>query len=381
MILKRSDMSGVPFPSPGFDKDRFTQRMASEGLSGFLITSPENVYYSTGYPAIPSAGNPILFALKNVLPFFVYIDQHATATLFCWGGAATGVQFEAENVITFPDAAAAVASLKEYLEFHAANIQKLGIESTCPYFISKIVEEIFGSSNLQIADNVLQYVRLIKSPKEIGYLKTSTEIVEKAVSEVMELVKEGVRRPFLIHEAKTRMLAHGATGIGHVTLSFGSSNPEVEIDERLEHGKLVVLDLGAQYLGYASDNRRLMFTGKIPDGMIELHKRMCGIVDEIASKFVPGKTFNEMYDLALSLYSKNNLDPFIPNVGHTIGLNTEEEWIYKNSNVIITPGMVLNLELYSLYETGELIGDEETYVVGETGMNQITNLPREIRSV
>lgn len=374
-------MPNLKFPSPGFDRIRFGQAMAAANLDALLITSPENVYYVTGYPAIPSAGNPILFALRNVLPFFVYLDSSGCATLFCWGGAATGIEYDAEKIITFPSMADALTAIEKFLNERKGNLQKLGIESSCPYYICSIVEEINTADQIFNADAVLRSVRLIKSPTEIDYLVRSTRIVESTVSELMELVKVGVRRPFLIHESKTGMMAHGATGIGHVTISFGSSNPEVEIDEVLEPGRLVVLDLGAQYLGYASDNRRLMYTGKVPGGMLDLHKRMCAIVDEIASRFNPGVSFTEIYQLAIALYKANYLEPFIPNVGHTIGLNTEEDWIYKDNPVVIQPGMVVNLELYSLYQTGELIGDEETYIVVENGVKQITTLPREIREV
>jgi Xaa-Pro aminopeptidase len=372
-------MSGVRFPSPGFDRNRFREKLSKAGLGGFLITSPENVYYVTGYPAIPSAGNPILFALKNVLPFFAYLDPQSNVTLFCWGGATTGIDYDADKIISFSSMSEAVSGLKDFLKLQKGDVHTLGIESSCPYFVSKIAEDVLGVHDLRAADELLQSIRLIKSPTEIGYIENSTKIVETTVSELMDLVRVGVRRPYLIHEAKTRMMAHGATGIGHITISFGTSNPEVEIDEVLETGKLVVLDLGAQYQGYASDNRRLMYTGKVPNGMIDLYKRMCGIVDEIAAQFTPGKNFNEIYHLAIGLYKKNKLEPFIPNVGHTIGLNTEEDWIYKDNPAVIQAGMVVNLELYSLYETGELIGDEETYIVGESGVTQITTLPRVIR--
>ncbi len=374
-------MPNVKFPSPGFNRTRFSQAMSGANLDALLITSPENVYYTTGYPAISSAGNPILFALRNVLPFFVYLDATGAATLFCWGGAATGVDYDANNVITFPSMDEALTAMEKFLEKQKGNIQRLGVESSCPFFLLKIAEGTLTARSVTAADEILQAVRLIKSATEIGYLETSTKIVEATVSELMELVKVGIRRPLLIHESKTMMMAYGATGIGHVTISFGSSNPEVEIDEVLEPGRLVVLDLGAQYMGYASDNRRLMYTGKVPAGMLDLHKRMCGIVDEIASRFVPGTSFTEMYNLGIDLYKANRLEPFIPNVGHTIGLNTEEDWIYKDNPVVIQPGMVVNLELYSLYETGELIGDEETYVVEENGVRQITTLPRAIREV
>lgn len=374
-------MPNIKFPSPGFDRARFSQAMLAANLDAFLITSPENVYYVTGYPAIPSAGNPILFTLRNVLPFFVFIDSVGGVTLFCWGGAASGIDYDANSVVTFPSMDEALLTIENFLRKQKGNTQKIGIESSCPYFLFRIAEEIFTAHNTIVADEILRSVRLIKSPTEIGYMEISTKIVEETVSELMGLVKVGIRRPFLIHESKTRMITLGATGIGHVTISFGSSNPEVEIDEVLEPGRLVVLDLGAQYLGYASDNRRLLYTGKVPSGMLDLHERMCGIVDEIASRFIPGVSFTEMYQLAIDLYKANKLEPFIPNVGHTIGLNTEEDWIYKDNPVVIQPGMVVNLELYSLYETGELIGDEETYVVEEHGVRQITTLPRAIRKV
>ena len=374
-------MPTVRFPSPGFDPQRFIPLMQQRRIDAILITSPENVYYTTGYPAIPSAGNPILYALKNVLPFYVYLDDQGQATLFCWGGAASGVDFDADQVITFPDATTAANKLVEFLQQQAAQSHTLGIEASCPYEAYRLAVEAFSSQRIALADEILQELRLIKSPLEIVFLKKSTAIVEQTVSELIEEIHLGMSRSDLIYEAKYRMLKNGATGIGHVTISFGDSNPEVEIDERLQKNKLVVLDLGALYRGYTSDNRRLLYSGKIPEGMLALHDTMGAIVDEVAENLEPGRTFNELYTLAIQLYAKNNLNPFIPNVGHTIGLNTEEAWLYKDNPIVVQPGMVINLELYSLYQTGELIGDEETYWVGPSGAKRLTTLPRAIKPI
>lgn len=43
--------------------------------------------------------------------------------------------------------------------------------------------------------------------------------------------------------------------------------------------------------------------------------------------------------------------------------------------------MVINIELYSKAETGEQIGDEETYIIGPAGPERISVLPREIHTV
>ena len=46
----------------GLDKARLADLMGREGLAASVITSPENVFYLTGYPSLPTSGNPILLA-------------------------------------------------------------------------------------------------------------------------------------------------------------------------------------------------------------------------------------------------------------------------------------------------------------------------------
>jgi Xaa-Pro aminopeptidase len=369
------------FASPGCDRERLAQAVRAADLDGILLTSPENVYYTTGYPAIHSAGNPILHALRNVLPFFTWVDSRGRRTLICWGGAAAGVKFDAERTLTFADAPGGLAVLQNLLRASAGKVGSLGIESDCPFAVARLVQAALPQATLQVADSVIGGLRLVKSAHEIACLRRSTQIVEATVAELSDLLYLGISRPSLIQQAKQRMLKNGATGIGHVTINFGASNPEVEIDEHLEANRLVVLDLGALYHGYASDNRRLLFSGSAPPDMNKLHLQMCDILDGTAAYIQPGRTFDEIYRRAMQLYDRYHLQAFIPNVGHTIGLNTEEAWIYKDSPIVVQPGFVLNLEMYSLYSTGELIGDEETYLVTESGVEQLTSLPRPIRSI
>ncbi len=68
-------------------------------------------------------------------------------------------------------------------------------------------------------------------------------------------------------------------------------------------------------------------------------------------------------------------------VGHSIGIRTEEAWITAESTLKVEEDMVLNIELYAPDESGVLIGDEETFVVGSEGGWRVTVSPREIGSV
>ena len=69
-------------------------------------------------------------------------------------------------------------------------------------------------------------------------------------------------------------------------------------------------------------------------------------------------------------------------MGHNIGLETEEEWLDAPVRAPpSTPGMAINIELYTLTETGNQIGNEETYFISDSGPERVSVLPREIRVV
>lgn len=82
---------------PGVDKQRMIEQVRAAGLDGILLSSAENVYYASGLPTLPGSGNPILFALKNQLPAFVYLDANGQTTLFCWIGAAMDFTFPVDD--------------------------------------------------------------------------------------------------------------------------------------------------------------------------------------------------------------------------------------------------------------------------------------------
>src|SRR5882757_6706226 len=58
----------------GLDRHKLLSAMERRGIRTLLLTSPEDVFYTTGYTALPSSGNPILYTLRNRLPSFSVID-------------------------------------------------------------------------------------------------------------------------------------------------------------------------------------------------------------------------------------------------------------------------------------------------------------------
>ncbi len=362
----------------GFDKQKTIKQMMVGGLDGVLLTSPESISYVTGYPCLPSSGNPILFAIRNHYPSYAYINGKREVFLVAWEYSLLDIELGVDHLIKHVNADQALNGLRTLLLGDLGKGTVLGVESTCPYQLTSLISSWIPSIKLAIADDIFDQLRSIKTTVELSQLTKSCQIAEKTFTDLIPMIEPGLHRTELVRAAKEGMIHNGASGIGHCTISFGASNPEVEINEVLEEDRLVMIDLGALYYGYASDIRRMLYTGVVPEKMRQLHKIMCEIVAKVGEALVPSAIVTDIYNYAQKLFIENGLDPNFTHFGHTMGLQTEEIWCDKKNNMQIAAGMLVNVELYSMMETGENIGDEETYVVNDNGPVCITKLPKKI---
>jgi Xaa-Pro aminopeptidase len=371
------------FYQVGFHAERAAAAITRAGLSGVFLASPENVFYTTGYPALPSSGNPILYTLRTRLPYFSHVNSDGKVTLGCWAFSAEGVDYGADSLAGFNSHSEAVERAVEVLRDATGSAGRLGIESTCPRFLTAAIESALPGVALVACDAVLDELRLVKSDAELQLLRRSTNIIEDVVVELYEVLAVGLTRDKLMREARRRLMEHGAGGISHLTFSFGGTNPEVEVAEPLEAGSLVTLDLGAIYGGYCSDNRRYAYLGPIPEDVTKKYEAMVAIVDAVGEMLVPGASYRQIYADALELHRKHGVAPLarFTHVGHNIGLETEEQWLDDRNDATVQAGMAINIELYTLTEAGKQIGNEETYFVSDAGPERVSVLPRVIREV
>jgi len=371
-------MSEISFKPVGLDRLRLVTLIKERKLDGLFLASPENVFYTTGYPCLPGSGNPIIHALRNQDPYFVFVGSDGQIILLCWGPAAMGIDYGAEDVRMSFTAQMSADDLAALIDEKLKPGCTVGIESTFPYYALRLLEEHARPANIQVIDDLFNRLRLIKSSAEIELIRQSTHIIDRTVMELAQNLRLGMGRLELIREAKWRMLQNGADGVDHVTVAFGTANPEIALDEPLEPDQIVTLDLGAVYQGYVSDNRRLVYTGRVPEALKELHKKLCWVVAEMGLALRPGKTFTELHAHAFELYARAGIDPMFLHVGHSLGLQVEEHWIMSDDPTPVQPGMVLNIELYSPSEEGVMIGDEETFLVTDAGPEQLSTLPVDI---
>lgn len=372
----------------GLDKAALANIMTREDLSFAVVTSPENVFYLTGYPTLPTSGNPILYSLKNILPFAAVIERDGTRHLVCWGFSLQDVDIDVEHVVSFnspQEAADAVHSLiGSLIAPLGPGGARIGVETVAPYGLASRLVELVGSSRvLQVMDGVLLELRRKKTEEEVELLRRSVQVAEGAIERVLGALKVGYSRLDAIRLAKSTVLELGGDGVGHVTMSFGRANPEIAIDERLRDGDLVVVDVGAKLAGYTSDARRYAYVGDIPKEVLATHSAMVEIVAEVASHMRPGTTYAELTSIGVDGFDRAGLPKLgrFNHVGHGIGLETEEEWINDDPSRSIEEGMVVAIELYAMATPYGQIGDEETYAIRGDGPETLSLLDTRVRQI
>ena len=352
--------------------------MEARSLNGILVTSNDNVFYTTGLPVTRGQQNPILFGLSNKFPPYAVIHPDGIPSSIVWTGAIGNHELWTKDVRTSFFPGGTTEELLSCVEESFSKRSKIGVESTFPFPLAEKVKGKLEDVELEIVDDIFEELRIKKSAEEIAKLKKSLDIAEQVEKRVFEEMRPDWTVFKLVSRSKQLIFELGGTGVDHTTIAIGKSNPEILEDFKSNIGDIVVLDIGAILDGYVSDTRRLGHIGEAPEPLKNLNGVMANIVTETGANLIPGKTFAQICEEVEARFKKQGRDPLFLSAGHSIGIQTEEVWITRDSNRMIEENMIFNIELYSSLETGRWVGTEDTFLVTASGGQQLSNLPHDI---
>ena len=212
------------------------------------------------------------------MPYCVVVDGEGRTTLLCWGFSAQDVDFGADRIVGFNDYAGALERLREVLREQLPERWAPGRRGHLPALRARAARRARRHRSPSSPRRRRRSPRCASSSRRRSSRSCAAapRSSSSTASELFPLLRAGMSRREIMLEARTRLMRNGATGISHLTFSFGNSNPEVEADEPLERGSLVTLDLGGICEGYCSDNRRYAYVGDPPDALVEHYRMMVG---------------------------------------------------------------------------------------------------------
>lgn len=156
----------------------------------------------------------------------------------------------------------------------------------------------------------------------------------------------------------------------------------------LRPGITVMIDMNGDFTGYMTDMTRTFALGDIAEIAQRAHQISIDICNELALIGKPGTEACALYDKAQEMASQAGLNEYFMGhrqhagfVGHGVGIEINElPVIAPRSKYVLQPGNAIALEPKFVIPLIGAVGIENTYIVGNGGMECITHAPEEIVS-
>ncbi|MBO0429663.1 M24 family metallopeptidase [Vagococcus fluvialis] len=342
------------------------EQMKSEGISSFLITSPYNLRYLTGFTGTTGLA---LIGLEEAffITDFRYTEQAAKQ---CVG-------FEiVKNVGPILEV---VADLVE-----SKNIENLGFEESFVSFKQYVELEGLLEVDLIPVSGMVEELREIKDEEEIAIVEKACEIADKAFSHILTYIKPGMTEIQVANELDFYMRSLGASSVSFETIvasGLRSAMPHGVASEKvIEQGDMITIDFGCYYNGYVSDMTRTISLGEPSDKLREIYNVVKEAQQKVLDVAKPGMTGVELDAVARDyIASKGYGEAFGHSTGHGIGLEIHEgPNVSKLAEKAFVPGNIITNEP-GIYLPG--IGGvriEDDMLVTENGIKRLTHSEKEL---
>lgn len=249
----------------------------------------------------------------------------------------------------------------------------------------KAAERIPGSS---FADHtqLLAVMRAAKCPMEIALMQRAADITAKGYEAALAGIRPGVTEFDVQEMLEHGYRANGARKTAYGTIAGGAFNATVlhyhGNREVLHDGEVILIDSGAEYMGYACDvTRTLPVNGKFTARQREIY----GIVLEAQLAAIAatkaGTTFAAIDKAARDVITKAGYgDAYFHGTGHHLGLEvhdiTPEGPIPENAVITIEPGIYLPDEKF-----GVRIEDDILVTKKAGGVNLTAAIPKTVADI
>ncbi len=269
---------------------------------------------------------------------------------------------------------------------------------------------IMGSNDLVDVSGIIKKLRSVKSTFELEQIRKSGAICDRVHAKAREVIKEGLREIDIEteldregrkagHQGSVRIrgfnqemrnmyVVAGYTGAvpsagdapvcGVGVTPAMSSGSSVQV---IKKGTPVIVDYGAAYNGYITDETRTYVVGEPDDVFKRPYETAREIVEDTHAFAKEGTDCTQIFERASYRVNKENLQDYfmgfgptrVTYIGHGLGLEINEmPVITRQYHIMLKEGMVFALEPKFIFPGLGAIGVEVDFIVGKEGLERVT---------
>lgn len=249
--------------------------------------------------------------------------------------------------------------------------------------MDRLVERLTHAVHWVNAGNRVDLMRAVKDAGEIAILAEAVRLGDQVFTEILPLMRPGVREAELAAEMEYRMRKLGCSGPSFDTIIAAGHNGALchwaASQTELKLGDAVVMDFGVKWKGYCSDMTRTVFIGQPDPEMKRIYDIVLAAQRNALDHLSVGMTGVAADALARGVIEAAGFGKcFGHSLGHGVGIEIHEEpRLSSKSEDVLCDGMVVTVEpgIYVEGLGGVRIEDMVTFAGGR--MRNLTGSPKE----
>ena len=216
------------------------------------------------------------------------------------------------------------------------------------------------------ATNIIRNLRMVKSEREIAYIREICGIASQGFARVPEIANADQSLSSVFQEFKRMLLELGADdvpylvgGVDHPSYDDVISPPD---DRPLSNGQIIMLDTGATLNGYFCDFDRNFAVGTPSASAQRAHEKLYDATEAAMAIARPGVRACDLFNAMAKSMDTQNSD--VGRFGHGLGMQlTEWPSLAAWDETIIRENMVLTLEPSIDIDGGGIMVTEENILI------------------
>ncbi|WP_079510038.1 M24 family metallopeptidase [Mesobacillus jeotgali] len=350
--------------------------MKDNGVDVTFVTSPDNVFYLSGFLSDPHERLLAVAVFQDAEPFMICpaMDKE-NAKNAGW----------ALEIIGYSDTEDSMELAFNAMKKRVSFIKKIAIEKE--QLNVERYEKIAGlsdGSEFVSAEEKLRLMRMVKTEEELQRLRKACELADFAIETGVSEIKEGKTELDVLAAIEYELKKKGVTEMSFSTMVLTGKNAAAPHGTpgltKIKKGDLVLFDLGVVMDGYCSDITRTVAYGEITKQQEEIYNTVLKAQLKSLETARAGVSCSEVDLAARNVIEEAGYGDYFPHrLGHGLGVSVHEYPSLTSTNpLLLEKGMVFTAEP-GIYVPGVAgVRIEDDVVITESGIEILTKYTKEL---
>lgn len=353
--------------------EEIKQYLLANNIDVAFVTTPDNVFYVSGFKSNPHERLLGILIFKEAEPFLICPQMEIPdAQAAGWAYEVIGHQDTDDSMVVLANAITARGVDPKVFAIEKAHLIVERLEA---------LKHLFPQASYVRLDEKINAMRVIKDETELDKLRKAAELADYAIEVGCKEIAEGKTEIEILTAIESAVQAKGCKMSFETMVLSGpkTASPHgIPGTRKIQKGDMILFDLGVIYDGYCSDITRTVAYGEPSEAQKDIYNAVLAANTNAIAAVKPGVRAMDLDKIARDTITAAGYgDYFTHRLGHGLGISVHEfPSVTGTNDMTMEAGMVFTIEpgVYRADVTGVRIEDD--VVVTHDGVEVLTKFPK-----